>query len=66
MASLLITIPDTMIPRILATLGDTPSTPITKNDVEMMIKVWLKSAVRAYEAEQSAQSTRILVDKEIW
>lgn len=71
MATLSVTIPDAVVPRIQAAFGHLdPITHLlvlaTVADVQAAIKTHLKNRVTDFEASNSAETTRTSVDAEAW
>jgi hypothetical protein len=71
MATLTITVPDAVVPRIRTAMGhfDVPTNTwidATVVEVQAAIKVFIKSKVIEYESTQQAMATRGQVSGEIW
>lgn len=65
MASITITVPDAVVPRIRAAFG-APGPAATVAQVEVRIKDFVKNIVKQYEAQQEADSVKVTVDAEVW
>lgn len=72
MASLTITVPDAVVPRIRVAMGrEDPSNPGTRinatvEDIQTAIKQFIKSQVINYETTLAAMQKRDTVSQETW
>ena len=71
MATLTITVPDTIVPRLRAAFGrENPATggriPATNEEIQATLKSWVKGITLEYETAQAANIKRAAVGAEDW